>query len=109
MVYQDRTALLDRQQERDKLRDQVLERVRSNSIHHSLTHSALVKGGEDSGTYEEEKLKKMQVVRNVYSSMLEKKISADEDDLAELEGTFQHIKMVTGMLLTLRHTSVRST
>ena len=39
----------------------------------------------------------MQVVRKVYSSMLETQMYAEEDDLGDLEETFQRIKMVTGL------------
>ena len=46
---------------------------------------------------DESKLHKMDMVRRVYSSMLEKKIEPDEGDLQDLENTFQQIQMVTGL------------
>ena len=39
----------------------------------------------------------MHVIRKVYSSMLEKKITAEEESLGALETTFQKIKIVTGL------------
>lgn len=76
----ERTSLLERQEERQRLRQEVFEQ-----------------SAQDAGGLEEAKLKKMQVVRRVYSSMLEKQMYAEEDDLGDLEETFQRIKMVTGL------------
>jgi|MDSY01.1.fsa_nt_gb chromosome segregation ATPase len=79
-IIAEREQLVQRQQERTKQRDKLLSQ-----------------GQLDAGKPEDTKVKKMQVVRKVYNSMLEKKISNEEDDLAQLEATFQHIKIVTGL------------
>jgi len=79
-VIKDRTNMAERQEERKRLREEVLER-----------------SNHDAASHEEAKLKKMQVVRKVYSSMLEKRMSTEEEELNELEATFQHIKIVTGL------------
>ena len=80
-IIAEREQLVQRQQERTKQRDKL------------LSQGELEVGGKPEDT----KVKKMQVVRKVYNSMLEKKISNEEDDLAHLEATFQHIKIVTGL------------
>ena len=82
-IIAEREQLVQRQQERTKQRDKLLSQ-----------------GQLDAGKPEDTKVKKMQVVRKVYNSMLEKKISNEEDDLAQLEATFQHIKIVTGLAST---------
>ena len=43
------------------------------------------------------KLKKMEVVRKVYSAMLDKPVESEEGDLGHLESIFQQIRMVTGL------------
>ena len=79
-IIKERSELLEKQEERMRMREVVM--ARSNF---------------DLGMHEEQKLRRMHVVRKVYSSMLEKKISVEEEDLSALEATFQQIKIVTGL------------
>jgi DNA repair exonuclease SbcCD ATPase subunit len=51
----------------------------------------------DLGTEEEEKLKRMFVVRSLYSSMLEQKVQKEAADLEHMEQGFQKIKSATGI------------
>lgn len=79
-IIQERSSLLEKQEERMRMREHVMARSKF-----------------DLGLHEEQRLKRMHVVRKVYSSMLEKKITAEEEDLGSLETTFQQIKIVTGL------------
>jgi len=51
----------------------------------------------DLGTEEEERLKRMFVVRSLYSSMLEQKVQKEAADLEHMEQGFQKIKSATGI------------
>ena len=80
-IIQERSSLLEKQEERMRIAGE-----------HVMARSKF-----DLGLHEEQRLKRMHVVRKVYSSMLEKKITAEEEDLGSLETTFQQIKIVTGL------------
>lgn len=79
-VIAERSSLVEKQEERMKMREAVMARSKF-----------------DLGAQEEQRLKRMHVIRKVYSSMLEKKITAEEESLGALETTFQKIKIVTGL------------
>ena len=79
-IITEREQLVQRQQERTKQRDKLLSQ-----------------GQLEIDQPEDSKVKKMQVVRKVYNSMLEKKISSEEEDLAQLEAQLQEVKIVTGL------------
>jgi hypothetical protein len=51
----------------------------------------------DLGVDEEQKLKRMNVIRQLYTTILEKKMTDDEDHLNTLEDTFHRLKNVTGL------------
>ena len=79
-VIAERSSLVEKQEERMRMREAVMARSKF-----------------DLGAQEEQRLKRMHVIRKVYSSMLEKKITAEEESLGALETTFQKIKIVTGL------------
>ena len=79
-VLAERSSLVEKQEERVRMREAVAARSKF-----------------DLGAQEEQRLKRMHVIRKVYSSMLEKKITAEEESLGALETTFQKIKIVTGL------------
>ncbi|KAJ1460416.1 hypothetical protein M885DRAFT_509383 [Pelagophyceae sp. CCMP2097] len=79
-VIAERSSLVEKQEERMRMREAVMARSKF-----------------DLGAQEEQRLKRMHVIRKVYSSMLEKKITAEEESLSALETTFQKIKIVTGL------------
>ncbi|KAJ8601976.1 hypothetical protein CTAYLR_008809 [Chrysophaeum taylorii] len=79
-VIAERSSLVEKQEERMKMREAVMARSKF-----------------DLGAQEEQRLKRMHIIRKVYSSMLEKKITAEEESLGALETTFQKIKIVTGL------------
>ena len=79
-VIAERSSLVEKQEERMRMREAVMARSKF-----------------DLGAQEEQRLKRMHVIRKVYSSMLEKKITDEEESLGALETTFQKIKIVTGL------------
>ena len=102
-LIQERRALVDRQEERNRMRMEIVQ-VRPHQpppppppSNGRDAYVSVLQNNAGAGQFEETKMKRMTVVRKVYSSMLEKKISVEEDDLSDLEATFQQIKMVTGL------------
>lgn len=79
-IMEERSVILERQEERIKKRDEIIARSAGAML-------------ED----EEERLKRAYVVRNVYSTVLEERVGEHREALAKLELTFQQIKNVTGL------------
>jgi len=77
-TIEDRGLLLVRQEERNKRKDEIMTKA-------------------DLGVDEEAKLKRMNVIRQLYTTILEKKMTDDEETLAQLENTFHRLKNVTGL------------
>mmetsp|Transcript_12778 Transcript_12778/g.16472 ORF Transcript_12778/g.16472 Transcript_12778/m.16472 type:complete len:669 (-) Transcript_12778:230-2236(-) len=79
-IMEERSIIMERQEERLKKRDEIIARSAGEIM-------------ED----EEERLKRAYVVRNVYSTVLEERVTQHRDELTKLENTFQQIKNVTGL------------
>jgi len=77
-IIEERSVLLERQDERNKKKVEILTQA-------------------DMGVDEEQKLKRMNVIRQLYTTILEKKMTHDEDHLSTLEDTFHRLKNVTGL------------
>jgi len=77
-TIEDRSVLLVKQEERNKRKDEIMTKA-------------------DLGVDEEAKLKRMNVIRQLYTTILEKKMTDDEETLAQLENTFHRLKNVTGL------------
>jgi hypothetical protein len=77
-IIEERSLLLERQDERNKKKEEIMTKA-------------------DLGIDEEQKLKRMNVIRQLYTTILEKKMTDDEDHLNSLENTFHRLKNVTGL------------
>jgi len=77
-IIQDRQVLMERQLARNKKKEEIMTKA-------------------DMGVDEEQKLKRMNVIRQLYTTILEKKMSDDEEQLATLENTFHQLRNVTGL------------
>ena len=77
-IIEDRSELLERQEERLKKKEEIMTKA-------------------DLGVDEEQKLKRMNVIRQLYTTILEKKMTDDEEHLSSLEDTFHRLKNVTGL------------
>ncbi|GMH94753.1 hypothetical protein TrVE_jg11067 [Triparma verrucosa] len=77
-IIEERAELLHRQHERNKKKEEILTKA-------------------DMGQDEEQKLKRMNVIRQLYTTILEKKMSDDEEHLSSLENTFHRLRNVTGL------------
>jgi chromosome segregation ATPase len=74
----------------------VQQRVRQEQMEKKREEIAARAKG-DLGTEEEDRLKRMFVVRSLYSSMLEQKVQKEKAELERLEQGFQKIKSATGV------------
>ncbi|GMH88058.1 hypothetical protein TL16_g11046 [Triparma laevis f. inornata] len=77
-IIEERAELLHRQHARNKKKEEILTKA-------------------DMGQDEEQKLKRMNVIRQLYTTILEKKMSDDEEHLSSLENTFHRLRNVTGL------------
>ncbi|GMI11909.1 hypothetical protein TrRE_jg1473, partial [Triparma retinervis] len=77
-IISDRQVLQERQLARNKKKEEIMTKA-------------------DMGVDEEQKLKRMNVIRQLYTTILEKKMSDDEEQLASLENTFHQLRNVTGL------------
>ena len=77
-IIEERSLLVDRQAARNRKKEEIMTQA-------------------DMGVDEEQKLKRMNVIRQLYTTILEKKMSDDEDQLASLENTFHQLRNVTGL------------